>query len=122
MLLGTLVAGPSLNHVGRKWTYILGVSGSLGCGYALIAAAQNRWMLYLGRFLHGKYIGYEKTEKRKYTTLNVNQSHFHYLRKWSWNCNNSRNSLYDGNCYAQSKRAIGSTSRHRYVVERKANA
>ena len=54
MLVGTLAAGPSSNTIGRKWTYILGVCGSLGVGYALIAAAQNRWMLHLGRFLHGK--------------------------------------------------------------------
>ena len=51
--MGTLAAGPSSNTIGRKWTYILGVCGSLGVGYALIAAAQNRWMLHLGRFLHG---------------------------------------------------------------------
>ena len=75
MLLGTLVAGPLLNHVGRKWTYILGVSGSLGCGYALIAAAQNRWMLYLGRFLHGNYICYEKRiTSRAKKILNVRES------------------------------------------------
>ena len=54
MLLGTIGAGPLSNNIGRKWTYILGVCGSLGIGYALIAAAQNRWMLHLGRFLHGK--------------------------------------------------------------------
>ena len=55
MLAGTLVAGPLSNTIGRKWTYILGVCGSLGIGYALIAAAQNRWMLHLGRILHGKF-------------------------------------------------------------------
>ena len=53
MLLGTIGAGPASNHIGRKWTYTLGVCGNLGIGYALIAAAQNRWMLHLGRFLHG---------------------------------------------------------------------
>ena len=56
MLVGTLVAGPLSNTIGRKWTYILGVRGSLGIGYALIAAAQNRWMLHLGRFLHGNFL------------------------------------------------------------------
>jgi len=67
MLVGTLAAGPSSNTIGRKWTYILGVCGSLGVGYALIAAAQNRWMLHLGRFLHGIGLGVSTTVATVYT-------------------------------------------------------
>merc|ERR1719400_2046171 len=67
MLVGTLAAGPSSNTIGRKWTYILGVCGSSGVGYALIAAAQNRWMLHLGRFLHGIGLGVSTTVATVYT-------------------------------------------------------
>lgn len=53
MLVGSLVAGPIANLIGRKWTSIFGTCGCLASSYALIAGAQWLWMLLLGRFLHG---------------------------------------------------------------------
>jgi MFS family permease len=53
MLMGSLIAGPIANLIGRKWTCIFGTCGCLASSYALIAGAQWLWMLLLGRFLHG---------------------------------------------------------------------
>lgn len=53
MLMGSLIAGPIANWIGRKWTCIFGTCGCLASSYALIAGAQWLWMLLLGRFLHG---------------------------------------------------------------------
>lgn len=53
MLMGSLIAGPIANLIGRKWTSIFGTCGCLASSYALIAGAQWLWMLLLGRFLHG---------------------------------------------------------------------
>ena len=39
-LFGSLFAGPISNWVGRKWTYVVGVCGTLSTGYILIALAQ----------------------------------------------------------------------------------
>ena len=37
MLMGSLIAGPIANLIGRKWTCIFGTCGCLAASYALIA-------------------------------------------------------------------------------------
>lgn len=61
MLLGSLMAGPCANLIGRKWTSIFGTFGSLALGYSLVASAQWIWMMFLGRFLHGVGLGFSTT-------------------------------------------------------------
>ena len=62
-----MFAGPISNWVGRKWTYIFGVCGTLSTGYVLIAFAQAQWMMLLGRFLHGAGVGFSTTIATVYT-------------------------------------------------------
>jgi len=66
-LFGSLFAGPISNWVGRKWTYVVGVCGTLSTGYILIALAQAQWMMLLGRFLHGAGVGFATTIATVYT-------------------------------------------------------
>jgi MFS family permease len=78
MLFGSLIAGPTANMIGRKWTTIFGTCGMLALGYALVAAAQYVWMMLLGRFLHGVGLGFSTTVSTLYimevTTPNMRGS------------------------------------------------
>ena len=66
MLIGSLVAGPMANLVGRKWTCILGTCLSLSFGYGLIPFAQALWMILMGRFLMGAGLGFSMTTSTLY--------------------------------------------------------
>lgn len=61
MLMGSLIAGPCANLIGRKWTSIFGTCGALALGYSLFAGAQYVWMMLLGRFMQGAGLGFSTT-------------------------------------------------------------
>jgi len=66
MLLGSLIAGPFANLIGRQWASIIGTCGSLAIGYSLFAGAQYCWMMLLGRFMHGAGLGFSTTVSTLY--------------------------------------------------------
>ena len=66
MLLGSLIAGPFANLIGRQWASIIGTCGSLAIGYSLFAGAQYSWMMLLGRFMHGLGLGFSTTVSTLY--------------------------------------------------------
>ena len=66
MLLGSLMAGPFANLIGRQWASIIGTCGCLAIGYSLFAGAQYVWMMLLGRFMHGAGLGFSTTVSTLY--------------------------------------------------------
>jgi len=66
MLLGSLIAGPFANLIGRQWASIIGTCGCLAIGYSLFAGAQYVWMMLLGRFMHGAGLGFSTTVSTLY--------------------------------------------------------
>ena len=66
MLMGSLVAGPFANLIGRQWASIIGSCGCLAIGYSLFAGAQYVWMMLLGRLMHGAGLGFSTTVSTLY--------------------------------------------------------